>query len=92
MTHHADVTSNQQHSVKSCLGDSLRRLQSNINAVRDTSGRDQDQFEDWVKKWSKRSGQIASRLEMIDSQLEKVTRHTPRLPHFNVIAPAVEDH
>lgn len=85
MTHQAELDSEHNHSMKSCLGESLRRLQSSLDTIRRTRQQDDGQFHLWLKQWSKRSDQIAVRLEMIDSQLEKATRQVPA-PHFSVVA------
>ena len=85
MTHHAELDSEHNHSMKSCLGESLRRLQSNLNTVRRTRELDEDQFHFWLKGWSKRSNQITTRLEMIDRQLEKIIRHSPATPNLSLI-------
>ncbi len=85
MTHHAEAETAQLTTINSCLGDSLRRLKNNVRHVRDSRERDQGQFEAWLRQWSRRSDQIAKRLEMIDSQLDRILDVTPTAPHFRII-------
>ncbi|TWU14279.1 hypothetical protein CA54_31230 [Symmachiella macrocystis] len=72
MTHHADVDSGHLKVVNSCLGQSLHRLQNNMTQVRQSQSRDEGEFLSWLKQWSKRSDQIAMRLELIDMQLDRM--------------------
>ncbi len=72
MTHHADVDTRHRKVVNSCLGPSLHRLQNNMNHIRQSQSRDEGEFLSWLKQWSKRSDQIAMRLELIDMQLDRM--------------------
>jgi len=85
MTHHADVEAGHRTVVKSCLGKSLHRLQHNVNQLRESQSRDETQFLSWLKQWSKRSDQIAARLEMIDTQLNHMFPAATAAPQLRII-------
>ncbi len=90
MTHLPDVERVHHKSVNSCLGESLRRLKNNLQQIRSSQEQDSGEFDAWLKQWSRRSDQIAKRLELIDSQLDDILEVTPPPPHFKIVEP--DDH
>ncbi len=85
MTHHADVETGHRRVVTSCLGKSLQRLQDNVNHLRQSRSRDEGEFRSWLKQWSKRSDQIAARLELIDTHLDRMFPVTETAPQLRVV-------
>jgi len=63
-------------SVKSRLGRSLVHLHRNLEHNRNEEARVESLFVSWQKKWSNRRDQIASRLKMIETQLEQLAEQT----------------
>ena len=70
---------------RSRVGESLRRLQQNIEQTRQTCGKADEQFAAWHDKWSDRRDQITQRLEMIDAQLEQLSRHNRHKPQLSLV-------
>jgi uncharacterized protein YukE len=66
------ATENIRRNHKSRLGESLLRLNQNLEQSRTTERIAEDQFHDWQERWSERKEQISRRLELIDRQLENL--------------------
>lgn len=73
---------------RSRVGESLRRLQQNLEQTRQVETVADEQFRVWQERWSARREQIAQRLEMIDSQLEQLSRHNPQRPQLSLVGAA----
>ena len=56
-----------------------------MQSFRHDGARGDDQFHAWLKQWSKRSDQIAARLEMIDMQLDSMFQSAPSAPFLRII-------
>ena len=72
-------------SVKSRLGRSLVQLHRDLEHNRNEEARVESLFVSWQKKWSHRRDQIARRLAMIETQLEKLARQTEQPPQLAVV-------
>src|SRR5438067_1091539 len=68
------ATENIRRHHKSRLGESLLRLNQNLEQTRTTERIAEDQFHDWQERWSDRKEQISRRLELIDRQLENLVQ------------------
>lgn len=77
--------------VKSRLGESLLRLQHNLDQTRHNAVLAQDQFDTWQERWSHRREQIARRLELIDSQLEQLAQSNLPRPQLAVVGTGEEE-
>jgi hypothetical protein len=62
----------ESETVRSRLGDALVRLQEGIEQSRRDEARINGMFQTWQKQWSCRRELIAHRLEMIETQLERL--------------------
>jgi hypothetical protein len=85
MSHHADVDTGHRRVVNSCLGQSLHRLRNNMNHLQQCQSRDEGEIQSWLKQWSKRSDPIAARLELIDTQLDRMFPVPESAPQLRVI-------
>ena len=72
--------------TKSKLGESLLRLQQNLNQTRTTAKAAEGEFQQWQERWSDRREQISRRLELIDRQLESLLKDQEPRPQLSVVA------
>lgn len=77
--------------TRSRLGESLLRLQHNLAQSRHIGVLSEDQFQAWQERWSAHREQIASRLELIDLQLEMLVRDNDQQPQLSVVGTAPHD-
>lgn len=75
-------------AARSRLGDSLVRLHRSLQAARCAHDRADDLFETFRRRWWKARRRLASRLEMIDSQLERLSPPRSSGPRLSLIAAA----
>jgi hypothetical protein len=72
---------------RSRLGNSLLRLQQNLEESRQTTTLTDEQFQAWQDRWYDRREQIARRLELIDRQLDSlVERDRAERPQLSVVS------
>lgn len=71
---------------RSRLGESLLRLQLNVEQTRSTESLAEEQFDEWQARWSERRDQISQRLELIDRQLESLVQSQPSRPQLSLVA------
>ena len=72
-------------SVKSRLGRSLIQLRRDLEHNRNEEARVESLFASWQEKWSHRRDQIARRLAMMETQLEKLAGQTKQSPQLAVV-------
>ena len=70
---------------KSRLGESLLRLQENLDQSRTTEQVVEEQFHQWQERWSDRKEQISRRLELIDRQLDSLVQSRQSRPQLSVV-------
>jgi hypothetical protein len=63
--------------VRSRLGEALVRLQEGIEQSKRDEARIDGMFQAWQKQWSSRRELIAHRLQMIETQLERLMPKEP---------------
>lgn len=80
-----DATDHRQRS-RSRLGESLLRLQLNLEQTRTTEDAAEEQFHEWRARWSERREQISQRLELIDRQLETLVQSQQSRPQLSLVA------
>ena len=67
-------------SLRSRLGSSLIRIHSGLAQTRQKEEHVEDLFQKWQEKWASRRAQIARRLELIETQLDTLSRQRDRSP------------
>ena len=72
-------------SVRSRIGQSLIRLQRNLEQTRHEEDQVESMFNTWQEKWSNRRDQIARRLELIETQLESLAGDADDSPRLAVV-------
>ena len=72
-------------SVKSRLGRSLVQLRRDLEHNRHEEVRVESLFASWQRKWSHRRDEIARRLALMETQLEKLTGQTEQPPQLAVV-------
>ena len=78
-------------SPKSRLGESLTRLHSNPQPPRPQPWRDADLFQQWQEKWASRRQQITSRLERIESLLNRQSQKADEAQQLSVVGTAGDE-
>jgi hypothetical protein len=68
------------------LGESLQRLQLNLEEAPSTDMVAEDQFHEWRSRWSQRREQISQRLALLDRQLESLVRGQSARPQLSLVA------
>jgi hypothetical protein len=68
------------------LGESLQRLQHNLEQTRTTEVVAAEQFDEWRSRWSSRRAQISQRLELLDRQLEALVQGQMSRPQLSLVA------
>jgi hypothetical protein len=68
------------------LGESLQRLQLNLDQTRTTEVVAEERFHEWRSRWSARRDQISQRLELLDQQLEMLARGQTSRPQLSLVA------
>ena len=76
---------------RSRLGESLLRLQLNLEQTRTTEVVAEEQFDEWRSRWSERREQISQRLELLDRQLETLVQGQPARPQLSLVAAHIHD-
>ena len=71
--------------TRSRVGESLRRLQQNLEQTRKVESEAEQHFTAWQEKWSNRRDQIAQRLTLIDTQLEQLARDNRQKPQLSLV-------
>jgi len=71
---------------KSRLTETLNRLHEHVEQARDCERITEQLFEAWQNRWSDRREQVSRRLELIDMQLEALTRGQQTRPQLSVVA------
>ena len=74
MPSHQQGAETLQVSSKSRLGESLLRLHRRLEQSRDEENQGENLFRIWQMKWFGRRDQISRRLELVESQLKKVSQ------------------
>lgn len=82
---------NTKRPSRSRLGESLLRLQRHLVESRQTHDAAEDEFLSWQERWAHRRDQIAHRLELIDSQLEKLVQENAPHPQLTLVGSASDE-
>ena len=80
-----DATDHRRRN-RSRLGESLLRLQHNLEQTRTTEVVAEEQFHEWRERWSERREQISQRLELLDRQLENLVQSQQSRPQLSLVA------
>ena len=72
-------------STRSRIGESLIRLHQNLEQNRRNEACGESLFDSWQRRWSSRRDQIASRLQMIEEQLERLTGDAGPAARFSIV-------
>ncbi len=77
-------TSHQVKEAHSRLGRSLVKIQTTRHASTVASENVATMFQDWEQKWSHRRELIASRIELIETQLKALEQSELPMPQFTI--------
>ncbi|QDT88647.1 hypothetical protein Pan161_02650 [Gimesia algae] len=77
-------TSHQVKEAHSRLGRSLVKIQTTRHASTVASENNATMFHDWEQKWSHRRELIASRIELIETQLKALEQSDLPMPQFTI--------
>jgi len=80
-----------QVSSKSRLGESLLRLHRRLEESRDEESRGENLFRIWQMKWFGRRDQISRRLELVESQLQRVSQQGTTTVRLSVVGAPGDD-
>jgi hypothetical protein len=75
-----------QVTNRSRLGESLRRLQRNVEQTLTTAAIAEKQFDEWRARWYERREQISQRLELLDRQLQRLIQGEVSRPQLSLVA------
>ncbi|MBS0261002.1 MAG: hypothetical protein JSS02_03525 [Planctomycetes bacterium] len=75
----------QRQRNRSRLGESLQRLQSNIDGVRLVQTSQDSRFEAWQVRWLDRCEQLRKRLEALDQQLAVLGPAASEKPQLSLL-------